>query len=211
MSRFQLTDFTDKQKLLDFLNYDGVPVTVNVFTPSTARQPSRIDAKPVIDLATLSLWWAHHRHDLALAFLKSPDNLHKHQTHAQFLQDCLSSIGIKGGTIKDRVARAKAARPDLYIEYAAGKAAEDARIAALLATMRRDREAGYAKPTPTPKPTPMLAPMTTKPAVDAAVSERQRGAASSWPASSRACRSSSRRPARASWWTKSRSSRKACR
>lgn len=111
----------DKKNMIAWLNYDGAPPTVQVRTskPSTARHgygSYAWETRAVIDAETLEIWWKELRNDLESEFSKSPHNHHKPQTHTQFLAWCLSSIGIKGGTVADRVQRAKASRPDIYCD-----------------------------------------------------------------------------------------------
>lgn len=117
--RFAITDFTDKQKLLAWLNYDANPPKASVRINSCgygtrAYQPSKIEVKPVTDETTLEIWWSDYRDKLLNDWQKSALNPYKPQTYKQFLADCLRSLGIKGGTVKDRIKKAIAAHPDFY-------------------------------------------------------------------------------------------------
>jgi len=129
MNRFTLTDLLDKKKMLQWLNQGGDPPMALVRTAASGRRFSsfgagaRKEPKPVTDTQTLDVWWSDYRAELSAAFMKSAHNLHKQQTHTQFLAECLSSLGIKGGTVKNRIERAKIARPDLYANDAASAAA----------------------------------------------------------------------------------------
>jgi hypothetical protein len=147
MQRFTLTDFAlDKNNLLAWLNQDGNPPTAMV--PCAANgSPYRSHsfygwgkkvAKPVTDLETLDVWWNDYRAALYADFQKSPLNKHKPYSDRRFMTDCLASLGIRGGTVEARRARAVAARPDLYTDATtvkAAAAAEAARVAELCKLM----------------------------------------------------------------------------
>jgi hypothetical protein len=147
MQRFTLTDFAlNKKTLLAWLNQDGDPPTAMV--PCAANGSpyrghsfygwARKTAKPVTDIETLDVWWSDYRAALCADFQKSPLNKHKPYTDKRFMTDCLASLGIRGGTVEQRRARAVAARPDLYTDAAtvkAAAAAEAARVAELCKSM----------------------------------------------------------------------------
>jgi sugar lactone lactonase YvrE len=122
--RFLLTDFTDKKKLLEWLNYDGNPPKAAVRVGASGYgtrvyQASRIEEKPVTDESTLEIWWSDYRANRAVEWQKSPANPYKPQTHKQFLADCLRSLGIKGGTVEERIKKAIATHPALYSQSVA--------------------------------------------------------------------------------------------
>jgi hypothetical protein len=118
--RFNLSELTnDKKKLLEWLNYDGNPPTVMVETAGSRARwgmrgsyASKKEEKKVIDEATLDDWWTEHRQHLSNEWAKVTP--YKQQTHKQFLAECVRSMGIKGGTVEERIKKAIASRPDLY-------------------------------------------------------------------------------------------------
>lgn len=121
--QFVLTDFTDKTKLLEWLNHDGNPpkALVTVETPGsryrfTGYQPVKKHETPVTDEDTLDTWWRDYRASLAMDWQKSPANPYKPKTHKQFLADCLRFLGIKCGTVEQRIKTAIATHPDLYTQ-----------------------------------------------------------------------------------------------
>lgn len=137
-ARYTLSDLTDKRKLIAWLNADGKPPLVKVAVKNEEASTSRYgygasyhnyhtETRPVSDEDTLSIWWNDHRNALALEWSKSALNTTKPQTHKQFIAECLRSIGIKGfGTVEERVKRACALRPDLYVSAESVQAREEA-------------------------------------------------------------------------------------
>ena len=121
------------QIFIEWLAHDGNPPMAMM--PTTKRSPfgsygrgpsyvfGRREPRPVTDTETLAEWWDEYRQSLSKEWSRSAHNKHKAQTHTQFLAECLSSIGVRGGTVRERVARAIAVRPDLYAIHEESKAA----------------------------------------------------------------------------------------
>lgn len=113
-TRFTLADLQDNRKLVKWLGLDGNAPTVSM--PISRYRPwAGHTVKEVADESTAEQWWNDYRETLALDWRKSKDNPYKPQTHAQFIDECLRAIGIKrGGTVKERIERAKIRFPDIY-------------------------------------------------------------------------------------------------
>lgn len=62
-----------------------------------------------------AFWWKDYLDDLRRVWGKSKENKWRDKTYGQFLTECLSSIGVKGRTLAERVKRAIQLRPDLYL------------------------------------------------------------------------------------------------
>ena len=77
-----------------------------------------ITEQPSVELqelvSQLEIWWSGYRANRAMEWQKSPANPYKPQTFKQFLADCLRSLGIKGGTVEERIKKAIATHPALY-------------------------------------------------------------------------------------------------
>ena len=106
--------WAEKQRLIAWLGADGHPPTVFVETVESRRCCGKNkEERPVVDGETFDAWWAEWRDANAQAWRKSALNRFKPQTPGQWLSECLSlGLGIKGGTLEDRIARAiSSARP----------------------------------------------------------------------------------------------------
>ncbi len=96
---FTLSDLVDKDMLVAWL---GKPTTINA--------------------ENVGGWWRNYRDALSEDWSKTTDYRRIYQTRGQWMDECLKATGIKaGGTRKDRLQRAIAKRPDLYINAAEAK------------------------------------------------------------------------------------------
>jgi hypothetical protein len=100
---FTLSDLVDKDMLAAWLGLDG--------------------NSPIVKSEDVGGWWRNYRESLSEDWSKTADYRKIYQTRGQWMDECLKATGIKaGGTRKDRLQRAIAKRPDLYINAATLKA-----------------------------------------------------------------------------------------
>jgi hypothetical protein len=113
---FKLTDFTDPQKFLEWLNYDGKPPTTVIGRwNSLVRRGYTTTVRAVTDPETLESWWRSHRQANLEAWQKSKDNPYKPlTTHSQYIAECLRFLGFKTDSVASRLEKAIASRPDIY-------------------------------------------------------------------------------------------------
>lgn len=117
-TRFDLSELNNNPaKMIEWLGYDGNVPTVTISKDATYRRGygyghHEYETLPVTDTRTLAAFISAYRDELRDAWAKV--NPHREPTHKQWLGKLLSELGIKGGSVAARLARAKAARPDLY-------------------------------------------------------------------------------------------------
>ena len=120
-NRLTLTDLLSPATMIAWLNDQEHPPTVQVTTSASYHRwsssrygGSKTETKSVSDAETLEVCWKNYRQMLATDWSKSALNPLKPKTHKQEVAEWLSSMGIKGGSVAERIKRAKALRPDLY-------------------------------------------------------------------------------------------------